>query len=394
MYISIYATFKKLNIIISHTVCKNILARIKVKIMLINPMLYKILIPSASLFGHIYVLWNIFAPFLGKRNKYEFILAIIGTCMICFIQFKCRMPNYLVFRIMYYGFSLWFGLFLLSFMCSTIFHFMNFINLISGRTKSKLIIIFSIILLIYSIINAGTIRISDTKIELNTLQINKKYKIVQISDLHLGCLYRKPYIMNICEKINEINPNFVVITGDLFDGNLEYEFDLIKPLSDLKMPVYFIMGNHDLLYENEIRSLLNKTNFIYLNDATELIYEDLQLIGFDYSNPRPKIKDKIADLKLMPNRTNILLYHCPAFDVDLLESLSIQLHLAGHTHGGQIFPVHFLQLMNYRYLSGLYASKNKKSFVYTSQGLGTTGTPLRLGTKPTLEVITLLGKHQ
>eukprot|EP00826_Nyctotherus_ovalis_P001103 TRINITY_DN10132_c0_g2_i1.p1 TRINITY_DN10132_c0_g2~~TRINITY_DN10132_c0_g2_i1.p1 ORF type:complete len:358 (-),score=55.45 TRINITY_DN10132_c0_g2_i1:124-1197(-) len=341
---------------------------------------------------YIYVFWNLSSSTTSlKTSRLNAIGTVMGTGIICIILFYIRVPNYQPCRILFYSFMLWFGFILIAAICSCVFQLLEVLGLISAKVKVILILSATLLLLAYSLINAFVIRVVPITVHLKGRPLSSAIKLVHLTDLHLGSAYRRDFTERICNKIREVTPDLVVITGDLFDGNVRFEYELIEPFDYLDVPVYFVTGNHDMRYPKEIEEVVGRSKMIWLNNSAA-VFGDLQLIGFDNEYPSPDIYSKITQLPLAENKVNLLLYHAPEFDVDLLSELNIALHLAGHTHGGQIFPVNLLMLLTSDYIEGLYGSEDRAAFVYVSPGLGTTKTQMRLGTKPTVAVLTLCGE--
>ena len=339
--------------------------------------------------GHLYIFWNLSAEMNPLRmGKIGLALSIIGTTFMSIVLYYVRFPNYQIFRIIYFGFMVWFGLFLVCFMVTFLFQMIHLIGLIPINSKPAWIIVVTIIVFAYGVINAMVIRISYKTIKIKDHNLISPVRIAHLTDIHLGSGYRKSYVQRICNKIKELNPDFVAITGDLFDGNIEYEYELLEPFNDLSMPIYFVAGNHDLKYKNEIANVIKKTKMIRLNNSTA-IYKNIQIIGFDNEFPPPNLYDKIYKVNLKNGYTNVLLYHAPEFDIEHLEELGISLTLSGHTHAGQIFPVKLYMLLFQDYVSGLYQSDEGNAYLYVSPGIGTTKAQIRLGTRPTIGMITL-----
>lgn len=75
-----------------------------------------------------------------------------------------------------------------------------------------------------------------------------KYTIVQLTDIHVGRTIKRDFMERLVERTNRLNPDMVVITGDLFDMEISrIEYD-IYPLKDIKAPTYFILGNHEYFH--------------------------------------------------------------------------------------------------------------------------------------------------
>jgi uncharacterized protein len=220
----------------------------------------------------------------------------------------------------------------------------------------------------------------------------KNKKIVQISDVHLGHIYRENFMRSVIAKINSSDPEMVVITGDLFDGmdgNLEAP---ARPLNDIqaKRGVFFVTGNHETYLGLDIAfSALKNTKVTILKDQVVDI-DGLKIIGLSYPMQNEK-KNVITTLESLRNeffgKPNILLYHSPV-NIDQFKNNGIDLQLSGHTHAGQIFPFGYITKLIYKgYDYGLYKKDNFT--LYTTSGTGTWGPTMRTGNTPEIVVITL-----
>ncbi len=216
--------------------------------------------------------------------------------------------------------------------------------------------------------------------------------MAQISDLHFGGFYTLEQAQVVLKRLNEIQPDLVVMTGDYLTlgGNFQRAFrDLQELLPELakSFPVYAVRGNHD--YGPARQTLLDifQQSRVHLLDnrweALSLGGDDLILAG---SGSLLAQWGGVRDLaeSLPPNKPAILLLHEPdgADYSAFLGRFSLQ--LSGHSHGGQVrFPflgALFLPEMGRRYPLGLY--RVGKMWLYTNRGVGTTTLPLRFQCPP------------
>jgi len=226
----------------------------------------------------------------------------------------------------------------------------------------------------------------------NLPEIWQGKKIVQLSDVHLGHIYRENFMQSVVDKVNNIKPEIVVITGDLLDGMDGDIFVPIQPLNNLetKKGAFFITGNHETyLGVEKIFSVLEKNKIRILKDEVVDI-DGLKLIGLSYP-VKGKNKDIIARLNLLKdkyfNQPNILLYHEPK-KIREVSQTGVNLQLSGHTHLGQMIPFNLVTKFFYKgYDYGLH--KIDDYTLYTTNGVGTWGPPIRTGNKPEIVVITL-----
>lgn len=216
--------------------------------------------------------------------------------------------------------------------------------------------------------------------------------IVQLSDIHLGPVYRADFLREVVDQVNELHPAAVMIVGDLFDGMDGDLGSLAGPLGDIRAEkgVFFSTGNHET-YLGVERSLsaLGGTGVEILDDRL-VVVDGLAIIGISY--PEREAEKDIPGLAAalagsVSGTPNILLYHAPT-DIDRMKESGIDLQLSGHTHRGQQFPFQIVTwLVHKGYDYGLYDLGEYTLSV--SSGVGTWGPPIRLGTRSEIVAITL-----
>jgi predicted MPP superfamily phosphohydrolase len=221
-------------------------------------------------------------------------------------------------------------------------------------------------------------------IELNTacndnIQNGESYKLLVVSDLHLGYIINKEALKKYVSVINAQNADIIVIAGDLIDFYLE-PLEIQKMDEDLKClyaphGVYFIPGNHEYKIDAEIDlEWIRKTGITVLRDSVANIGSKLQLIGRD---DRKNKENRMAWNDLMiqtdSSKAQILIAHNPK---DINEVADIPLVICGHSHNGQVFPINFLCRILY---PNSYGFKRKGNVcTYTTSGIGLSGFPLRI----------------
>ena len=236
----------------------------------------------------------------------------------------------------------------------------------------------------------------------------KGYKILQISDLHnkeFGNSQEK-----ILSKINKINPDIIVVTGDLIDSNntnVDVAMKLINKSISIS-PIYYISGNHEAWSTsyNELKSKLEDSGVIVLeNEKTQLLkgsdtidiigLSDTSFISSDLLEYAGNVKTEKLLNTLSENSSNfkILLSHRPEL-FDTYSNSSVDLVFSGHAHGGQ-FRLPFIgglvapdQGFFPKLTEGIHTSNNTTMVI--SRGLGNSIIPFRLFNRPELVVVTLL----
>lgn len=222
--------------------------------------------------------------------------------------------------------------------------------------------------------------------------------IVQLSDVHLGHLYRSDFAEDLARQVNALSPDIVFITGDLFDGMDGNLLDFVKPLGEIKSKqgIYFVSGNHETyLGIDKTSEILKQTQIHFLNDQVTDI-DGLQIIGYSYppgGDVGGDTKNFTATVQKMAGfvqgKPTILLHHAPT-DIEAAKNLGVDLQLSGHTHKGQLFPFNFITHLIFKgYDYGLRTEGDYS--IYTTTGVGTWGPPMRTFNTP--EIVTI-GLHK
>ncbi len=236
-----------------------------------------------------------------------------------------------------------------------------------------------------------------------------KYCIVQISDLHLGTYTKAPKtIENIVEKINKINADLVVFTGDLINQFPSEITQFANHLSALRAKdgIMSVLGNHDYCIYNklseanhkeatsEVVSQTRRMGWDLLMNEHRIIKrknQEIAIVGVENGGPAPS--PSFADLPkalrgLKAGIFKVLLSHDPKFwRREVLTDSDVDLTLSGHTHAMQLKIGKFTpSKWHYSEWGGLYAEGARKLFV--SLGIGGS-VAFRFGAWPEINVITL-----
>ena len=173
-------------------------------------------------------------------------------------------------------------------------------------------------------------------------------KIVHFSDLHYNRAINTKKISEIIDEINLINPDIVVFTGDLIDKDVilkDKDFDsLTKLLNKIntKYGKYAIAGNHDISNIDKVTNVYNNSNFKYLDNDYDIIYnKSKEKIFIGGLNSVSEKQDDIGKMMsyFKDNEDaiyKIILVHEPDIVDTIKEDYSVNLILAGHSHNGQV----------------------------------------------------------
>jgi len=256
--------------------------------------------------------------------------------------------------------------------------------------------LFSIFIFLIGAFFVDSVYIEPNKLEVKNIEIKKDdvasefagKSIVFLSDIHYGVGDRSR-LDRAVDKINEINPDVVILGGDYIDSDANLVPECFSKLEKIKASVgiYAVLGNHDM--DVKIYSKLKEE---FKDSKIELLYNDkvfirggnsnIVIAGIPYSKRNSNLNLDLTDL----NKDDfvILASHNP----DLVEQqklLNVDVVLSGHLHGGQInmlglerfwMPTAFGQ----KYKSGIIFKDSLE--VIVSNGLGGSGLPMRFMAEP------------
>lgn len=220
------------------------------------------------------------------------------------------------------------------------------------------------------------------------------FRIVQISDLHLGPLVGRSFAEHVLRRVEELTPDLIAVTGDLVDGSVRQLARAASPLARLRAPhgVFFVTGNHEYYSDAEswCAHLARWGWRVLRNESTRIQSgsESFDLAGVDDPSGRFFGGGENLGLALAEHREGpvILLAHNPD-TFRRASAIPIDLQLSGHFHGGQIWPFGWLLLGMGGIVSGVHARNGAR--LYVSQGTGYWGPPMRLGTQSELTELVL-----
>lgn len=230
-------------------------------------------------------------------------------------------------------------------------------------------------------------------------------RIVHITDLHIGPQLRGSRLRRYVERINALEPDLVVITGDIFDFDPAFIQEGCLQLAklDAHHGVFAVLGNHDVYTGAEAVALgiEQLTPIRLLRDDTlrvDIDGEPLWLIGLD--DPGSGWTERDAQSRSLerlartipPQAPCILLNHRPSLFRQAAR-LGIPVVLSGHTHGGQITPPGPARHLNIARLIAHWTRgrfEDGDAVLYVNRGLGVAGPPVRLNCPREIAVFRLV----
>ena len=237
------------------------------------------------------------------------------------------------------------------------------------------------------------------------------FRIVQVSDLHASFWVGRDYLMQMVRKINKLEKDLVVITGDFITGavnnfwkrwipaiNGDYLSMVIGVLGELdRGDKLAVLGNHDQWdgKKTELRlvSELERVGIRVLRNRSEMLACGLSSLHVAGTDDYWFSCDLEKALRGIPqNQFKILLCHSPDVRQDIKNGTKIDITLCGHTHGGQVaipfITPRFIPIKDpVRYQAGLI--KEPYGYTYVNRGIGTLVFPFRVAAPPEITCITL-----
>jgi hypothetical protein len=264
---------------------------------------------------------------------------------------------------------------------------------LSLRNFCTLTILLSFAVVIYGYFEALHIRTEHVTVKTNKIPEKiGRFRVVQISDVHLGLIVGKSRLKRILRQVKDARPDILVSTGDLVDGQM----DDLEALTDMfqniptKYGKFAITGNHEF-YAGIDRALAftQKAGFTMLRGEGITVSNLINIVGVDDParkryGPDLTVSEKALLEKMPREKFTLFLKHQPVISSESLGMFDLQ--LSGHTHKGQIFPFNLVTKLYYRMHTGL-TKVNGNALLYVSRGSGTWGPPVRFLSPPEVTVI-------
>jgi len=334
------------------------------------------------------------------------LLVTLGVLSVSFIfsVLFARFSNFILVRAFYFISAFWLGA-LFYIIVATILIFILILVFKHFGIDAKLpasIIVYALtfVYLLLSVWNAMNPVVKNVSVKIRNLPDYWQGKtIVQLSDVHLGKINGPRFARRMVEKVNNLNPDLILITGDLFDGMGVAPNNFLEILNNLKSKdgVYYVSGNHEYyLGHDMILDYLKKETNMEVIDNKIVEIEGLQIVGIGYpgygqNGDRSDIINKIGGYN--SEKPSILLYHeptsinqdaqdqshsylSPKTDFSYQKEQGVDLQISGHTHAGQFFPFNIITKKIFKgYYYGLFTEGDFN--LYVTSGTGTWGPPIR-----------------
>lgn len=224
------------------------------------------------------------------------------------------------------------------------------------------------------------------------------YHMVLLSDLHIGYYVSVEHIRHMVEQVNRLNPDIVVIAGDMINAGNTRECPELDEVAGLlaqmrsREGTFAILGNHDpSVGDEDFQNFLREAQITLLDDD---IYTSrcLHLVG---RNTRTKSRQTLNFLigGVKHRRPIVVLDHDPMGVSEAVDQ-GVDLVLCGHTHKGQIFPLDLFCRAVYTKQEFWGRSKVRDTDVVVSAGTGYFSMPMRLGSSCEIWDLTFSGTKE
>jgi predicted MPP superfamily phosphohydrolase len=224
-------------------------------------------------------------------------------------------------------------------------------------------------------------------------------RVVLLTDTHYGPINRARWSAGVVDVVNALDADLVCHTGDIADGTVAQRLEQAAPLGQVKARYAraYVTGNHEYFFEaqgwlDHMRDLgweaLHNRHIVVTRDGASLVVagvDDRTAAGS--GDPGHRADHAAALAGADPDLPVLLLAHQPR-QVDAAAAHGVDLQISGHTHGGQIWPFHYLVLTDQPVLHGL-SRHGERTQLYTSRGTGFWGPPFRVFAPSEITLITL-----
>jgi len=351
---------------------------------------------------HLYVGWRLWSlPLFANPTGHRILLIGLAVLYVSYplgrYLYHHSLPR--VGTVLEYGGGVWMGTLVLLLSALGIVDLVTLFGLmlkpwvVQMRTAAICVaLLLAVVAWIGGVVRPRTVEL---EVELPNLPASADGLVVaHLTDLHLGALIGERRLQSVIEQIEGMKPDIVVVTGDLVDGDAGTVESMVPILKTLTAPrgVYSILGNHEMYAGPErCRDLMRDSGFVVLDSAAAEITPGLWIAGVSDSGHGPGTDGLDGALETAlagvgEGSAVVFLQHAPGNE-EATAASGVGLMLNGHTHGGQIWPFHYMVLRAYPHISGVHKVDDMTQVI--SRGAGRWGAPMRLFAPSEIYRITL-----
>ncbi|WP_291322080.1 metallophosphoesterase [Desulfonatronospira sp.] len=239
---------------------------------------------------------------------------------------------------------------------------------------------------------AGPVRV--TEYEISSPKIDNELRVVFVSDTHLGVQKSMQRVKDLKSLVHDQDPDLIILGGDILNDHLEWLHEEARIMHGMQAGLgkYAVLGNHEFYAGvQESRDFFDRAGFTLLEDEIAYISgTQINIAGVSDPAPYRRFKKHQENVtreltrQLDPENYNILVSHRP-WGFEIARDAGVDLHLAGHTHKGQIFPFRFFVRLKYDHVYGI-RRLNDSALIVTS-GAGSWGPPIRVLAPPEIVLV-------
>lgn len=268
-------------------------------------------------------------------------------------------------------------------------------NRVLARALATLLLAVPIFAVAFGFWNAQSFSV--TRFEVKAQGASRVVRFAHIPDVHLGHQRDASYLARIIAAAEKEKVDFILYNGDFFDSNIALNEEVSKVLKNSPVPQYFTSGNHEYYMDRDGSLELLRSAGVSVLSSEVAEIEGLQLVGLEYMNADKESSDphsvntlymdaELPRIQTDRSRPVIVAHHSPV-GLEYVVRYGADAYIAGHTHGGQVFPATLLVGGRFPIFKG--AASYQGLQVIVSQGAGTFGPWMRLGTQSEVQIITV-----
>ncbi|WP_164465934.1 metallophosphoesterase [Actinoplanes teichomyceticus] len=272
---------------------------------------------------------------------------------------------------------------------------------VRSRLVTASVVVVSLVLLVWGHVEA--MRVSRVRrVDVTLPRLGRGLdglRVVLITDTHYGPIDRSRWSRGVVEVVNSLRPDIVAHTGDIADGEVPQRIAQASPLGDVRAELarVYVTGNHEYMsgaqgWVEYMSSLgweaLHNRHLVVSRGGDSLVVagvDDRTAAGSGVPGHHADHEAALAGAD--PDLPVLLLAHQPQ-QISGAVAHGIDLQLSGHTHGGQMWPFHYLVRIDQPVLQGL-SRHSERTQLYTSRGTGFWGPPFRIFAPSEITLLTL-----
>lgn len=266
------------------------------------------------------------------------------------------------------------GLFFVMLLVLLVFEILKVLVPLPAFVAGQAVLAVTGIIIVYGVVLAFNPKV--VKISLTSTKLSKPVRFVQITDVHIGSRSVR-FLDTLMAKIDKMDVDFLCITGDFIDQP-GVSAEQLGSLGRYNKPIYYCIGNHERYEDLDLIVDRLQSHGVHVLRNRSLATDQIQFVGIDDLDDRGQVARQLENIDISKDLYSILLYHRPN-GLEACHENGIDLMLSGHTHGGQIIPFNLLVKRAFEHTRGLHRHGNSR--LYVSEGTGTWGPVVRLGTR-------------